>query len=515
MSSDLRSLTFIYCSKLAAFVINSLSVIIVVPYVSSVPVDYAIYMFALSLTFILTYGDLGFMSAAQKYCAISVGAKKYDAEIKDVGYVLTLLISIGAAFSIIMILGTIYPLSFIPSLDADSKELASNIFLIIGLMMPVQVILQRLTSLILSSRLKEYVYVIFDICANLAKIIMVPYFDLPSGFALELYLLTSILLSIFSAILCLILIPFCTNFDLFRLIRHIKFSRSSFKKMRSLAFSSILSTAFFILTFECDLIIASRLFSLENVASYALALTLINFIRSASSIIYGPVIAFVNRDLGAGNREKVIRNFQEIIEFSTSLFITIVVVIYLSAEPLVIQWLGNGNPLVVEIFQVMLIGSIFVSLSNLVPLVATTYEHRIKLIISSAIPFLSFYIFLVYAINFYSELSIVTLAYAKAVALISAAVFALAYFTKISVFTVNQLKVMIYCSGTGYCLYRLVDFLIYPAYLDFLSTDMTLINFLALLTVLLILIWIFLVLLVKTTRSKFIFLCRRFIMLNL
>ena len=58
MKSNLRSVAFIYASKIIAFAVNSLSVIIVVPYVASVPEHYAIYMFALSLTFILTYGDL-------------------------------------------------------------------------------------------------------------------------------------------------------------------------------------------------------------------------------------------------------------------------------------------------------------------------------------------------------------------------------------------------------------------------------------------------------------------------
>ena len=99
MKSNLRSVAFIYASKIIAFAVNSLSVIIVVPYVASVPEHYAIYMFALSLTFILTYGDLGFLSAAQKYCATSVGAEQFDTEIKDVGYVLALLLSIGFIFN--------------------------------------------------------------------------------------------------------------------------------------------------------------------------------------------------------------------------------------------------------------------------------------------------------------------------------------------------------------------------------------------------------------------------------
>lgn len=515
MKSNLRSVAFIYASKIIAFAVNSLSVIIVVPYVASVPEHYAIYMFALSLTFILTYGDLGFLSAAQKYCATSVGAEQFDTEIKDVGYVLALLLSIGFIFLIIMVFGSVNPSLFIPSLEAESKKLASSIFLIIGIMMPIQVLLQRLANLILASRLKEYIFVFLDIIANVAKVIIVPYFELSSGFALELYLISSISLSISAAFLSLLLIKIFTNFDLLILFRFIRFTRSSFDKMKALALSSILSTIFFILTFELDLVIAARLFSLESIAIYALALTLINFIRNSSSVIYAPIIAFVNRDLGAGHKEKVLRNFQEIIEFSLSLFITLVLVIYLSAEPLIVQWLGYENVLIAEIFQVMLIGSIFVSLSNLLPLVATTYEHKTQLIIAGGIPFVAFYVFLLSTLNFYDDFSIMTLAYAKAIALMSSAVFALLYFKKVLIFTFNQLKVMLCCCISAYVLFLILDFFIHPAYTEFLATDIELVTLLAMLLMGVVFIWIFLLCLIETTRSKFIRLCRRVATLNL
>ena len=101
MKSNLRSVAFIYASKIIAFAVNSLSVIIVVPYVASVPEHYAIYMFALSLIFILTYGDLGFECSTKILCYF--GCRAPDTEIKDVGYVLALLLSIGFIFLIIMV----------------------------------------------------------------------------------------------------------------------------------------------------------------------------------------------------------------------------------------------------------------------------------------------------------------------------------------------------------------------------------------------------------------------------
>ena len=166
--------------------------------------------------------------------------------------------------------------------------------------------------------------------------------------------------------------------------------------------------------------------------------------------------------------KKVLRNFQEIIEFSLSLFITLVLVIYLSAEPIIMQWLGYENVLIAEIFQVMLIGSIFVSLSNLLPLVATTYEHKTQLIIAGGIPFVAFYVFLLSALNFYDDFSIMTLAYAKAIALMSSAVFALLYLKKVLIFTFNQLKVMLCCCISAYVLYINAGFFSYiPLILNF------------------------------------------------
>ena len=97
----------------------------------------------------------------------------------------------------------------------------------------------------------------------------------------------------------------------------------------------------------------------------------------------------------------------------------------------------------------------------------------------------------------------------------SSAVFALLYFKKVLIFTFNQLKVMLCCCISAYVLFLSLDFFIHPAYTEFLATDIELVTLLAMLLMGVVFIWIFLLCLIETTRSKFIRLCRRVATLNL
>ena len=51
---------------------------------------YAIYVFVISICFFLTYGDMGFLGAAQKYCAEEVGRGDLESELKNVSFVITI-----------------------------------------------------------------------------------------------------------------------------------------------------------------------------------------------------------------------------------------------------------------------------------------------------------------------------------------------------------------------------------------------------------------------------------------
>lgn len=389
--SDLKNIRNIYIYKVLALIVSFMSIFVVVPFLGQDPSAYAIYAFSVSICLFLTYGDFGFLGAAQKYCAEEVGRGQLKPELDYVGFALAILITVGVIFSVSMVFAAYEPTLLLPTIEPNYLQLASRLFLVIAIFMPLQVVLQRFVMLVLASRLREYIAIRFDIAANLLKIILAPLFQTSSGFLLEYFLLTSILLSILSACCAIITTRNLTNFPINLVLSHIRFSSHAYKKMKAIALSSMFSTILFIGYFELDLVIASRFYGLEDVAAYALAFILMNFLRSLSAIIYSPLMAYINRIWGQGKKENVVKNFQLLILLIVPLFMAVSVVLFSGSDILIYQWMARELPLTVSIFQILLVGTFFVGLTNILPLVAMTYESKHILYLVGIIPFIFFY----------------------------------------------------------------------------------------------------------------------------
>ena len=190
--SDLKSIKSTYLYKILALIVSFASIFVVVPFLAGDPGAYAIYVFAVSICFFLTYGDMGFLGAAQKYCAEEVGRGQLKPELEYMGFVMAVLISLGAIFFALMLVASYEPTILLPNIDLHYLELASDLFLVLAIFMPIQVILQRFVMLVLASRLREYIAIRLDIFANTLKICVAPLFQSNSGFLLDYFLLTSI-----------------------------------------------------------------------------------------------------------------------------------------------------------------------------------------------------------------------------------------------------------------------------------------------------------------------------------
>ena len=138
---------------------------------------------------------MGFLGAAQKYCAEEVGRGDLESELKYAGFVITILALLSVIFLFCMLIVAYKPMILLPQLVEEELPLASSLFFIVAIFMPIQVILQRFVMLILSSRLKEYIAIRFDIGANALKVLIAPLFQTIDGYHLEYYLLASVLLS--------------------------------------------------------------------------------------------------------------------------------------------------------------------------------------------------------------------------------------------------------------------------------------------------------------------------------
>ena len=93
----------IYIWKLVSMISGFLSVVIVVPHLSTQQELYGIYAFCMSFVLYLSYADLGFLSAGQKFAGEEVAKGNKEKEIGITGFSLALLICFFLPFSIFML----------------------------------------------------------------------------------------------------------------------------------------------------------------------------------------------------------------------------------------------------------------------------------------------------------------------------------------------------------------------------------------------------------------------------
>ena len=128
--SDYKDISNIYIYRVLGVFVNFGSMFIVVPFLASDPESYAIYAFAMSLSFFLTYGDLGFVGAAQKYCAEAVGRGRLEQELEYVGFMVAVLGIVAGLFASLMIMAAFNPQVLLPQLDQKHVKYVLTVVLL-------------------------------------------------------------------------------------------------------------------------------------------------------------------------------------------------------------------------------------------------------------------------------------------------------------------------------------------------------------------------------------------------
>ena len=93
----------IYFWRFISILSGFLSLLIVVPHLSNNIELYGIYSFCISFTLYLTYADIGFLNAGQKYAAEAYAKNNRKEEVQILGFTAAILLLMVAPFSIAMI----------------------------------------------------------------------------------------------------------------------------------------------------------------------------------------------------------------------------------------------------------------------------------------------------------------------------------------------------------------------------------------------------------------------------
>lgn len=404
----------IYFYRILSLIVGFGSMLVVLPLISYDVSKYAIYAVTMSLCLFLTYGDFGFLSACQKYCAEAVGKNAISEESEYLGFTMVLLLVVFCLFSFLMVLASFYPQIIIPELEEKELRFASKMFLITGILMPIQVICQRLIFLILTTRLKDYIFSRVDIFANLLKIIIAPLFLRGDEFLLFEYFLTTILLSILSCLIGFLIVSYKNIFPLVEIFKNLRWNKNIFDKTKYLAASMMISTICWIMYYELDVLISAQFFSIEAVAFYSLAFTFLNFLRSLWVSGFSPFLPLMNVRIGEGDVFGAKKISSSMILFTTPLFIIIALFLGKHMEPIIVYWVGYEFIASANIAAVLLFGIALAGYSNVVAHYMTTFKLYRAILFFGVVPLLMYYGSFGLFMYFSPQGGILNLAYAKA-----------------------------------------------------------------------------------------------------
>tara|TARA_B100000767_G_scaffold224468_1_gene213556 strand:+ start:3648 stop:5189 length:1542 start_codon:yes stop_codon:yes gene_type:complete len=349
----------IYLWKTISIVTGFISLLIVLPRLSNNLELFGLYSFCISLTIYLTYSDLGFLGAVQKYAAEYFALGDSETEIELLGFMTILLVIMIIPFSIFMIFLSFNPSLVISDISNDATFIASQFFLIMAIFFPIQIILQRLSQSILIIRVKDYIGLKIDVFANMIKILSVFYFFSNNTYLIVEYFFFITLITIVSQLYILFQIKKSENYDFLKLINSIKFSKKYYNISKKLAFSSFALTFGWLIYYELDLILIGNLFGVKEIGIYAVAFTFLNFLRSLWNSVFLPFAQRFNHFVAENSFIKIKELLNNLIDYTFPLSILITVTLFLSIEKLIIFWVGVDYIESILILQILVIGVFF------------------------------------------------------------------------------------------------------------------------------------------------------------
>jgi O-antigen/teichoic acid export membrane protein len=331
----------IYATQLISVIINVLSLVIVIPYLSGNSKVYGIYSLCISFTIFFSYADLGFLNAGYKYASEYYAKNNRQKELEITGFVTFILAMFVLIFAIALILLAYHPYWLIKNIsETGDKKIAKNLLLILALFSP-NMILQRMLQIIYGVRVQDYILQTTLVIVNVFKITSVYFFINKGEYNITGYFLFCQAVTTLGLITGFIYAGKKYTIPLKSLILNIRFSKEIFRSIKGLAFSSLYVTIAWILFYEFDPYAIAKLSGAEAVAFYSIGLTCLAFFRSIFGTLFGPFNARFNHFVA-------MNDFNGLATLSkTVMCVLLPVVVFptlslaLLSKPFVFSWVGE------------------------------------------------------------------------------------------------------------------------------------------------------------------------------
>lgn len=331
----------IYFWQGLSILLGFLSLFVIVPYLSSDKSLYGVYSVCISVTVFLSYADLGFLSAGQKYASEAYSRDESDQEIRLIGFSHFILL-----FFVLLIAGFFLYLSFSPEIlikdiqPGEQTQISSSLLQILAIFAPV-IVIQRTLQTIFSIRLQEYKLQRLTILGNLLKISSVFWFFRQNSYNLVSYFFFVQVVNLLVSLIGIMLAKKLFHYNFISLFSHFRFDKTIFKQTKGLAFSSVFVTLSWILYYEIDSFVIGRMFGASQVAIYAIGFTVLTFFRSVFGVVFSPFSARFNHFIGQGQMEQLQVFYKQVISLTFPIVVLPIIAVEVFANPIVMTWVGS------------------------------------------------------------------------------------------------------------------------------------------------------------------------------
>lgn len=330
----------IYLWQGISLILNFISMFVVIPYLTKNPTTYGIYTVCISISIFLSYADIGFVGAGQKYAAEYFVRNEKRKEIEVIGFTGFILLVFLSFFCAAFFYLSFNPHFLIKNLIGKGEiSIASNLLFILALFAPVTM-LQRMLQMIFGIRLEDYVLQRLTIVGSIFKISSVLWFFRKDVYDITGYFLFVQIINFLVLIVGLIIAKKRFQYQFLFLLSCIRFKKEVYVKTKKLAFSSLFLTISWILYYELDPVVLVKFVGAKEVAIYGIGLTLLFFLRSLLGILFSPFSARFNHFHGLGDEIGLRSFYLHVTTLLAPIVIIPIVVIIILSKPLVLTWVG-------------------------------------------------------------------------------------------------------------------------------------------------------------------------------
>ena len=354
----------IYFWQAISFILNFVSLFIVVPSLSIMPNVYGIYSICVGMTIFLSYADLGFMGAGTKYASESCIKGDITSEKRYIGQAVFIYGLIASFLFLVFLLLAYSPTIIVSDIKKGTEEfqIAQSLLFILALSIPVG-IMQKYITMIYNVRLMDYKIQKVNIIGALVRIASVLLFFFNNKYDIVgYYAFTQIVL--FTCASYLLWKTKSLSYGFLSIFKNCRFHKPSFDVMKGLAVSGIAASISWILYYELDSLAIGKVLGARSVAYYAIGFTLISFFRSALSIFFSPYNVRFNYFVGNGDLQGLSSFCLMLIKLSATVLLPPFVAVICFANPFVMAWVGPTYQPSVLVMQFLVACYLFSFITN-------------------------------------------------------------------------------------------------------------------------------------------------------